>query len=294
MLEYSPTYGIALCRYNISNNKQSEILMIKKRYTYHYFNFIFGKYKKNDDKYLQYLFDNMTFSEKIEILSKNFSKMWYKIFLIDHDYDYNIITMFHNDNAMKHYNTKLYYKKKAKFENMFSGNFNKLQNFINNSTNAETPWEIPKGHMFNYNKTTFKKLKEPNIIELELDCAKREFEEETCINIKEYNILWQNNAINIVHFDDSIKFTTNYYLAYLKNNSTWLPKVKFNSYDQIIEIEQIKWVSLADINLLGLNENYKSILIKTFKTIIKQFKSHVKSYYYNPKNVITLINNPID
>ena len=63
------SYGIALCRFNRDKNLQSEILMIKKRYTYHYFSFVFGHYKKYNNKHLQYLFNNMTFGEKIDILS---------------------------------------------------------------------------------------------------------------------------------------------------------------------------------------------------------------------------------
>jgi hypothetical protein len=65
--KYKTSYGIALCRYNASKNNQPEILLIKKRYTYCYFSFVFGHYKKYNNKHLQYLFNNMSFGEKVDV-----------------------------------------------------------------------------------------------------------------------------------------------------------------------------------------------------------------------------------
>jgi len=272
MMEYKPTFGIALCRYNIDRNKQSEILMIKKRYTYQYFNFVYGKYRKNDDLYLQYLFDNMTVGEKIEIMSMNFSKMWYRIFLIDYVTNYNISSNFSVTDHMIKYNSKMYIKKKSKFETYFLTNMTKLQSFIKNSTNNEIMWEIPKGHMeINKQKTN----------ELPLDCAKREFEEETNISDKEYKILWDVEPISVNHVDDDIKFTSSYFIAIQNNTSNIQPVISMSSYHQLIEIENIKWVSIQDIQLLGLNKKYTNILYKTFTLIISVFKKNVKSYYYS-------------
>ena len=76
------SYGVALYRYNIKKNNRIEILFIKKRYTYHYLSFIIGNYESvKDEKYIKYLFDNMTINEKIDILSLNFANMWYRIWL---------------------------------------------------------------------------------------------------------------------------------------------------------------------------------------------------------------------
>ena len=56
---FKKSYGIACCRYNLTT-KLPEILMIKKRYTYAFFDFVFTKYKKNDDNRLCKLFDQMS------------------------------------------------------------------------------------------------------------------------------------------------------------------------------------------------------------------------------------------
>ena len=73
------SYGVALCQYNKKKNNQIEILLVQKRYSYAYYNFVFGYYKKNNTKYLKYLFNNMTYNEKIDILGMQFSIMWYRI-----------------------------------------------------------------------------------------------------------------------------------------------------------------------------------------------------------------------
>ena len=208
--KYKTSYGIALCRFNKEKNFQSEILMIKKRYTYHFFSFVFGQYKKYNNKQLQYLFNNMTFGEKIDILSMKFSNMWYRLWLCDPEKNYNINTIYTNkyDDQQQHQNLKCYFRKKSKFETIFLRDGGKrLKRLINSSTNAVTPWEIPKGGMCND--------------ELDLECAKREFEEETGINSNKYTILWNIKPIIVSHKDDNVIYRSVYYLAYLNNNTNW-------------------------------------------------------------------------
>lgn len=264
------SYGIAMCRYNGAKNSQVEMLMIKKRYTYQYFSFVFGHYKKHNVKRLQYLFNNMTFGEKIDILSMNFSTMWYRLWLCDPEKNYdsykkNIAT------AEQLKNLKYYFRKKTKFETIFLRDGGKrLKRLINNSTNASTPWEMPKGGI--------------DTNELELNCAIREFEEESGITPDKYTLLWDVMPIISSHKDDNVIYKSVYYLAYLNNtNTNWEPKVKFASAHQLAEVEQIQWISLHDINFLNLNECSKKRLIQMYKIIANAFKSKIKSYYYLTK-----------
>ena len=136
------SYGVAMCRYNTKKNNQVEILMVKKRYTYSYVTFVFGNYKKYNNKHLSYLFNNMTFDEKITILSMKFSSIWYRLWRYDPEANYT-------GNKRTDAETRSvtnYFKKKTKFETIFLVDGGKrLQRLINNSFNAVTPWEIPKG-----------------------------------------------------------------------------------------------------------------------------------------------------
>lgn len=258
---YKTSYGIALCRYNKEKNNQPEILMIKKRYTYHYFSFVLGHYKKYNNKQLQYLFNNMTFGEKVDILSMKFHTMWYRIWFWDPE---NSNTYDKKRNQGFIIDPKCYAKKKAKFENIFSRDGGKrLMRLINNSTNSVTPWEIPKGSA--------------NPDEKDLDCARREFEEETNIYSDKYSILWNVKPIKSSHKDDNIIYNSVYYLASFDTSSLWKPKVKFETNDQMVEIEQVQWVALSEIKFLNLNDDSKNRLQILYKKIIGAFKKNIKN-----------------
>ena len=268
VVKYKTSYGIALCRFNKDKNYQSEILMINKRYTYSYFSFVFGLYKTYNIKQLQKLFNNMTFAEKIEILSMKFSAMWYKLWLCDPEKNFEI-KMYNKktDDKQSHKNIKCYFRKKNKFESIFLQDGGKrLKNLINNSTNSVTPWEIPKGR------------KDDN--ETELECAMREIKEETNINNNTYTVLWNVDPIKFSHKDDGVVYNSIYYLAYMNNDSNWQPRINFNSINQLSEVEEVRWISLNDIKFLGLNEIYKKRLIFIYKKILYYFKCNIKSNYY--------------
>ena len=258
------SFGIAICRFNKKQNYIPEILMIKKRYTYHYFSFIFGYYKKNNDKYLKYLFNNMTLAEKIIILTMNFSRMWYHIWLIDMD---NPITQLKLKNDINSINLKTYFRKKNKFENSFLRDSGKrLKKIIMNSSSVSTQWEIPKGH---------KELGETTI-----DTGMRELKEETGISIKNYTLLHDEKPITVSHIDDKVKYKSIYYIAFLKKGINWNPKVKFDIHSQISEIEQVRWISKDKLEFLNIPDKRKKQNMHLFHNVINKFKKRIKSTYY--------------
>jgi ADP-ribose pyrophosphatase YjhB (NUDIX family) len=252
------SYGIALCRRNAQKNNKTEILMIKKRYSYYFFNFVMGHYKKNDIKKLKYLLDHMTFNEKIDILSMNFDILWYKVWL----YFPNS-----NRNKLKHYNgkeksqmTKLYLKKKHKFEISFSESCNRryLTKLIQQSKHASSVWEVPKGRC---------KIKESHV-----DCAVREFYEETNINSSKYTILKSKPIIHS-YKDENVIYKSIYYIAKLKADHDDLsPVVNFTKINQISEIKDIKWICYSEIDFLYINPYFKKKIQCIFKSLVKLFK----------------------
>lgn len=263
------SYGISLCRYNDIN--EIEILLIKKRYTYYFFNFVFGYYKKNDTKYLKHMFNNMTFSEKIDILSMQFDIMWYRIWLNNPETNFNLCNLYKNKNKIDkdEKNTlnefdiyNIYQKKKSKFLKLINSDTKKekLCNLINESTNSELLWEIPKGGQEN---------EENNI-----DCAVREFYEETSISPKYIQIYYHQKPIVETYTDNFITYKNIYYLAKINNkykNKVKL-KINFNSFEQIKEIESIRWISLNKIKFLKLDEQTHKKTVKLYKRIINLFK----------------------
>jgi 8-oxo-dGTP pyrophosphatase MutT (NUDIX family) len=259
--KYKTSYGVALCRYNVSKNNHPEILLIKKRYTYCYFSFVFGHYKKYNNKHLQYLFNNMSFGEKVDILSMKFSNIWYRLWLSDPETNHSNE---YNDNMV---NLKCYFRKKNKFDTIFlRDNGKRLRRLINNSSNSVTPWEIPKGGK--------------NETETDMDCAKREFEEETGLTADKYTILWNIPPIISSHKDNDTIYRIVYYIASYNKDVQWHPKVKFDTSQQISELEQVQWVSQNELTFLNLNEKSKNKLLRLFNIIISTYKKNIKNKNY--------------
>lgn len=273
------SYGIALCNRDLNNN--IELLLIKKRYTYHFFSFIFAYYKKNNNKYLKYLFDNMTCPEKIDILGMQFSNMWYRIWLTNPEKHFNIKDIYETSTIVPKNKIcvkkephdiyklsageahKLYFNKKNKFDkNFMSDGGSKLQHIINTSNDSEILWEIPKGG---------KKEDETNI-----DCAIREFYEETSIKYKDYRILYHIPPVEESFKDNGVVYKNIYYIAVLRHdNNCKNIKIDFKSLNQISEVEQVKWVSINEIKFMNLNKTQSNKLINLYKRVIFQYKKYI-------------------
>lgn len=260
------SYGICCFRYN-QNKKKYEILLIKKRYTYAYCDFIKGEYsydiKKNNFTELIKLFNNMTVHEKILILSKNFEQIWYHLHLVQFNKD-NLIY-----NPIKNPNFKFsYMKKKEKFEELCRiGNGSKLNELINNSTNIECLWEIPKGR------------KETN--ESDLCCAIREFKEETGIKKKNYYLLFnigKNEDYFIYHhINNKVKYMNYYYAAIIKDK--YINKeltYKFNS-KQVYEIADIKYFTIEEIRELPEKDRILSVAENMLKIVKRRLKIYMNN-----------------
>ena len=69
------SYGVILARYNEHLNIP-EYLMVCRKSTYCYVDFILGKYDDKNTDYLKFMVKNMTYSERISISTKNFEDLW--------------------------------------------------------------------------------------------------------------------------------------------------------------------------------------------------------------------------
>jgi ADP-ribose pyrophosphatase YjhB (NUDIX family) len=279
------SYGIALCRYNKEKNNAIEILLIKKRYSYYYLTFVMGYYKKGDLKYLKYLFDNMSYSEKIDILSMQYSQMWYRIWLNNPEKYYNIIDVYKDTNFSKYplegkFSASEIYKNYICLKNRFEKNFLKddghlLQSLIQKSTDAEVLWEIPKGSKNHVHGNSYEVLPETNI-----DCAMREFFEETSIKNDKYKVLYDVEPIIESFIDNDIIYKMVYYIAEIrKDTPPFTPHIDYRNFDQVTEVEQIKWTSLPEINFFCLSKTLHNRLIKLYTNIIKSYKKSNKKKY---------------
>ncbi len=244
------SYGIALCA---NHGSTFRVLMIKKRYTYQFFDFVYGKYKKNDDKYIMNLFNNMTYHEKILINRLKFGDMWGLIWNFNPDRQMS----FESGKSSKR-NLNSYFRKKTKFETNFLHNSgSRIRKLIDNSDNTESPWEVPKGHK--------------NAGETDMDAAVREFHEETNVCSTHYKLHWNTLPLCESHKDQNVSYKNTYYIASDIKKHSWKPKVSFQNRDQAIEVESIKWVSLDELKFLQLNPKTYARTLKLFKKIKKMY-----------------------
>lgn len=229
------SYGIACCRYN-TKRKCIEVLMIKKRNTFSFVEFAFGKYKHADDSRIILLFDRMTSEEKLDIWSMDFGRIWYRIWLVNPE-------SIHTADNMKLPPER--HKKYLRFKNYFQDAFlldngARLRNLLSRSRSSDTIWELPKGRQ-----------SVPG--ERYLNCATREFEEETNIPPTEYDIL-DDKLYTYYIQSGKTRYELSYYLAFLHSDSKYHNprrlRANYNVPQQISEIIDVQWIDLAKLRII--------------------------------------------
>jgi 8-oxo-dGTP pyrophosphatase MutT (NUDIX family) len=195
----------------------------------------------------------MSYSEKIDILSMKYSQLWYRVMLYYPDY-LNI-----NSDRMSTGDINAYIKKKNKYESTFANDgCHKLKQLISGTNNSELLWEIPKG----------RKCKN----ELTMDCAVREFKEETNIRSSQYKVMTNINPVTESYINTGTTYINKYYIAETTVQSN--PHVCFSADQQITEIEDIRWMNTAEIRQCDQTGR----LQKQVAHILKLFKIHRKRH----------------
>lgn len=200
--------------FNGLDGKQIEFLLIQRKDTLGYVEFMRGKYNIANSDYVQSLFNQMTVDELNRLETNDFESLWNALWSnqISRQYKQEY------DNALEKYNAL------GSDEN--SGKT--LANYIGDSTRSwVTPeWGFPKGRRGNR--------------ESEISCALREFGEETgldetqCVLVK--NILpLEENFLG----GNRIHYRHRYFLAYCRQ----ITEVKIDSSNAIMnrEISDIGW-----------------------------------------------------
>lgn len=246
------SYGIICIR---KHENQYQILMVKKPVTYYFCDFVLDRCKWADGKYIPRMFDNMTYHEKMDILSFKFSTLWYRIYHIDPE----------SDNMTRDQMTK-YMNKKDKFSRTHLRNKDKIRNAIMRSNNADTIWEIPKGRK--------------RETEAPVDAAIREFKEETTVHFDDYTMLPRMKPYVETYTDCGITYQSTYYYADIKSEDKDEDtksdiNIKFRNLYHISEVEAVRWCSMADLK--HMHRGAIAIrLCNMFKKIIKKYKNRFR------------------
>lgn len=223
-----PLMSYGLCCYK-KIDKEYKFLMVSRRNTFTYIEFLRGLYDILDTKYIQNMFNKMNIDEKKDILTNNFKLLWENIWL---------------NNVNNRKNKTEFYKGIIKFNILKNGfykdnNFYNLQYYFDNSKTEynEPEWYFPKG----------KKDKD----ETEIDSSLREFIEETNIDAKNIKI-YPDIKLEEIHIgSNNKKYKTILFLSeYIGDNHLQIIEDFNNNIKnnfQKIEIGNIKWISLEEL-----------------------------------------------
>ena len=208
-------------------------LLVRRKDTLGFVEFMRGKYNLENVAYINKLFEIMTFDERNMIVHYNFDYLWNKLWMKQDNKQY------HNE----------YDSSKKKFNILKEGIYNKnvlVSLKTLHSTNKllwyEPEWGFPKGR---------RNLKETN-----LECAIREFEEETGIS----ELFSGSNNIRYKHI---------YYVAIANENINNIFKIDKSNFNQVSEISNIKWHSYKEcMNIIRTyNIEKKNVLEKLHKIL---------------------------
>lgn len=237
------SYGLICCRKR--PDAEVEFLMIEKRYTHAFFNFVFGRYHKNDKQQLRTLFNNMTIAEKLSIQTLQFESIWKQLLVnLPHFTQFYKLKKIRENNNYD--DAKNFELKQAKFYTTFSyDKYRYLKSLLNNTTNAEPLWEPPKGRSIES--------------ESGVQTAIREFKEETNINHTQYTI-HDVKPIRQVFYTGKIRHEHHYFIATI-NDYNFEPKMLFSNFEQSIEVGNIRWISLSKMRLLNNNNIAKNRIL---------------------------------
>ena len=186
------------------------VLMVRRKDSMSYMEFIRGKYDTHNSEYVKRMLINMTKQEQQNILKESFETLWTRLWGNSRDKDsYEFNMAFNKFKALNI--KKLIQEAPSKFE--------------------EPEWGFPKGRRARG--------------ETDMECAIREFYEETNIPREAYEILENFTLTESFTATNDVKYKHKYFVALLKNSRIFDIRQKLTAM-QKREISSIEWKSLTE------------------------------------------------
>ena len=225
-----------------------ELLIIKRKDSLAFIDFMRGKYIMEDKIYILNLLNNMSINERSYLLTNDFDTIWSYL------WNYNTNNLYRNEEKLS----------KIKFNRLKSGFTNILESYnlkdlvdLCDKKYSEPEWGFPKGRR--------------NYHEKDIVCGLREFEEETGYKKSDIEIF-----NNIVPFEEIFtgsnykSYKHKYFVGIISNNT--IPLANF----QIYEISEIKWVPIDDVHSYIRDYNYEKInIINDLNKLLKTYRLYI-------------------
>lgn len=244
-----PITSIGMISFRYNETGEIEYLMIRRKETLGYVDFMRGKYQLQNKSYIKNMIGQMTTEEKNNILTEDFTKLWIDLWGSSHlNNKYKTEEML----SREQFDT-------LRMGVLNNGDFYTLKSIIDES-NVDAIWEepewgFPKGRRNNQEK--------------DFDCAVREFCEETG-----YSNASLKHIQNVLPFEETftgsnyISYKHKYFLAYMEVKNT----VDMNNY-QRSEVSKMVWATLDQCEDMIRPYNLEKIrLITNVDKCLKKYK----------------------
>lgn len=247
--------GIILYRKRKNTNK-TEFLHICRKDTIGYVDFVRGKYRLGDIVYIQKLLDMMTNEEKQKIQNLTFTELWRDIWCI-------------SDNNLKVSKHKFEFDKSEKRLRILRAGYilKHTQTFVSlyillqNSPNVYTTpeWGFPKGRRSKG--------------ETDIECALREFTEETGIPSKDHVILPSRPIVSVFMGQNNRKYKHIFFVSKYTGKQKNL-HIDQDNLLQKSEIGAIEWFTLQEACMRF--REYNQLKIRSLKIASKIIPNYSK------------------
>ena len=194
----------------VVNTKQVRVLMVRRKDSMSFMEFIRGKYEETDNNYICRLVENMTQDEQQKIMTLPFATLWAQLWGNGRDT-----------------HSPEFYQAKDKFELL-----DKITIVRQNLSRwLEPEWGFPKGRRMRG--------------ESDLDCAIREFWEETNISRESYTVCKNLSFTEIFTGTNNVQYKHVYFLGLLKKAEEVDLTQKLTAC-QKREISALRWMTFDE------------------------------------------------
>lgn len=226
------SYGMICYRIRCNpKNKKTflEFVLVQRKDSLNYVEFLKGKYDLDKRSYIMKMFSNMTEDERTAIKNNDFVSLWSRIWKMKH----------------VNWNDKDFKESRKKFDMIKNGYildtehegliFFNIDYILQNTTSTikESEWGFPKGRK--------------NLHENNLQCAFREFCEETALHPQCIQLCNFKPLEEVFTGSNKVRYRHQYYLAYYDQSMMRdIPEQWVHKKIDTREIKDIRWVTLKE------------------------------------------------
>lgn len=224
-----------------------QYLMVQRKFSLCFVEFIRGNYTLQNKNYIMQLLENMTSDERTNLLTGPFERIWAQFWSKDSSNGGFFVREFNKAQQLYNKLRRGYWIKSTTHPDIadfFCLSTGLLQT---QSVYDETEWGFPKGRR--------------NINESDVDCAKREFHEETTVSLSDIMMHPNVKPVEEVFIGiNHIKYRHVYYVAHVNDKShILLPRSTAKKYRNK-SLEYPQYHSVDDIDVPSKYDNCKDVI----------------------------------